>query len=292
MNSADKDAPPPHLHPAKGPKPSLATSVLVLRTCDSEVEVLVARRRPELRFFGGYWVFPGGSVDPADDSLPTAGWQDEGARLPRSFYAAAARELYEETGLLIARADSHPDSGGIADLPEPNGGPFAALLRQHHAAIDVRQFHLWARWIAPEALKRRFDTHFFVVRAPEGQQPQPDSSEIDSIRWIRPRDWAFGAARQEYPIAPPTLFILRDLCEELQVRGSLDSLLAANQQRRVRPVMPKITVDSKTVVFPWDAEYSQLPGETLAWDAEAVASRSHWPGRLTNVFEVRKESAG
>jgi 8-oxo-dGTP pyrophosphatase MutT (NUDIX family) len=288
MTSAGKDAPPPHLHPAKSSKPALATSVLVLRTCDSEVEILVARRRPEIRFFGGYWVFPGGSVDPADDRLPTAGWPDEGARLPRSFYAAAARELYEEAGLLIARADSQPGSGGIADAPEPNGDPFATLLRQSHVAIDVRQFHLWARWITPEALKRRFDTHFFAVRAPEDQRAQPDRSEIDSVRWIRPRDWAFGAARHEYPIAPPTLFILRELCEELQLQGSLDGLLAANQQRHVLPVLPKTTGDSKTVVFPWDAEYSQLPGETLAWDAEAVASRSHWPGRLSNVFDGHK----
>jgi 8-oxo-dGTP pyrophosphatase MutT (NUDIX family) len=221
-------------------QPSLAASILVLRPPDADAEVLVVRRKPGLRFLGGYWVFPGGSVDPSDASL----------------YAAAARELFEETGLRIA---------------------------------DVDRIWPWARWITPSTAKRRFDTHFFLTRAPDDQQARQDNLEIDSLRWIRPRDWAFGTALHEFPIAPPTQFILRELCEELDLHGSLDKLLAAAAHRQIRPVLPKvIDGDPKSVVFPWDPEHPRLPGETLAWDAEAIASRSHWPARLPLETDIHK----
>jgi 8-oxo-dGTP pyrophosphatase MutT (NUDIX family) len=230
------------------PPPVLATSVLVVRDAVAKIEVLMARRKAEMRFLGGFWVFPGGSMDPSDDSLQ----------------AAAARELFEETGLRIS---------------------------QHDGALNTDRIVPWARWITPSAANRRYDTHFFLTLLPSGQEARCDDSEIGEVRWIRPQDWAFGELVQQFPIAPPTQLILRELAAEIAARGSAQELLDAARSRRIRPVMPKLHPSHPSaVVFPWDAEYAQLAGESLLWDAEAIAERADWPGRLSVSVDLHKAS--
>jgi 8-oxo-dGTP pyrophosphatase MutT (NUDIX family) len=68
--------------------PRPAASLLLLRGGAEALEVLLMRRNPEARFMGGFWVFPGGAVDPADGVL------EEDAHK-----AAAVRELAEEAGI-------------------------------------------------------------------------------------------------------------------------------------------------------------------------------------------------
>jgi 8-oxo-dGTP pyrophosphatase MutT (NUDIX family) len=226
--------------------PALATSVLVVRDVGTDVEVLMARRRSDLRHLGGFWVFPGGSVDSSDASIA----------------AAAARELCEETGLQALHKDGVVDTDRI--LP-------------------------WARWITPSQAKRRFDTYFFLMSLPPGQEARCDDSEIDELRWVKPGDWGFGEWVGQFPIAPPTQLILRELAEETITHGSTGGLLQAARSRRVRPVMPKIhPTQPGLVVFPWDAEYAQLPGESLVWDDSSIAERASWPGRLAASAAIQK----
>lgn len=73
-----------------------AGTVIVLDA--AEGTVLLLRRRESLRFMGGFWVFPGGAVDPEDAAR--AGGSSVAAAA-----AAACRELREEAGLVVAPAD-------------------------------------------------------------------------------------------------------------------------------------------------------------------------------------------
>lgn len=61
-------------------------------------ELLLVRRNRALAFAGGFWVFPGGAIDPADREA-AAGDEDEAARI------AAAREAQEEAGVVTDPAD-------------------------------------------------------------------------------------------------------------------------------------------------------------------------------------------
>ena len=70
------------------PRPS--ASLLLLRGGDQRLEVLLVQRTPKARFMGGFWVFPGGAVEPRD----RAGTDDDGAHR-----AAAVRELAEEAAV-------------------------------------------------------------------------------------------------------------------------------------------------------------------------------------------------
>ncbi|MFK8041306.1 NUDIX hydrolase [Congregibacter sp.] len=69
-----------------------ASTVVLLRDGEQEMEVLMVRRNRALAFAGGFWVFPGGAVDAADREQGGDD-ADEAARV------AAAREAEEEAGV-------------------------------------------------------------------------------------------------------------------------------------------------------------------------------------------------
>src|SRR5262245_58383927 len=88
-----------------------------MRDSDAGPEVFMVRRHQDTAFMGGAYVFPGGRVDAADtdgseswcDGVPHALSQlptlDREAAV--AYHVAAARELFEEAGVLLAR-----DAGG------------------------------------------------------------------------------------------------------------------------------------------------------------------------------------
>lgn len=266
-----------------------AASALVLRACAGGAEVLIVRRHRDLRFLGGYWVFPGGAMDATDAGVPVVGQHQDGCGPPAPFYAAAARELFEETGLLIATvggdalaaATSASDTTSRYAVPTPGAhSDFAALLLRENVSVALNRFQPWAHWITPSLVRRRFDTWFFVVPAPPGQTPKIDGAEIDAALWVQPVAWASGQLAADYPITPPTQLILRELAEELAARGSLDALLAAASRRPIPTMLPKLLDEIGNVVLPWDPEYDATPGEGCPLDADAIAARRGWPSRL------------
>lgn len=58
-----------------------ASSVIVLRDGVDGVEILFVRRSPDLKFMGGAWVFPGGTLLAEDGDIESElAWQTAGAR--------------------------------------------------------------------------------------------------------------------------------------------------------------------------------------------------------------------
>src|SRR5271166_2407277 len=142
-------------NPGTATRPRQAATVIVLRGGDHSLEVLLVRRTPKARFMGGVWVFPGGAVDDAD--IPGGaepGAAREGHSLARALRTAAARELREEAGSALE------DSGELVEF---------------------------SRWITPAQVRTRFDTHFFLVAQPPGQEPQVDGEECVDHGWFTPQ---------------------------------------------------------------------------------------------------------
>lgn len=267
--------------------PRPAATVMLLREAAGGVEVLMTRRHEKLAFMGGSWVFPGGTLQSPDASPrmraripnPSEGrCQDfgtlEGAALPSeeclSLAAAACRETFEETGLLLAvGADGRPCSTetcqrlqaertSVAARPEH----FATLLEREQLLLDVDRLVYWAHWITPSSAPRRFDTRFFAVAAAADQAVSADSTETVECRWMNPAAIVASADRGEMPISPPTFCNVIDLRENYSRHGSLQALLRAEARRRVPPILPKMLDDETTVVMPWDADYASLAGES------------------------------
>jgi 8-oxo-dGTP pyrophosphatase MutT (NUDIX family) len=211
---------------------------------DQGFEVYVLRRASTM-VFGGLYAFPGGGVDPSDcpatiraDWPTLLGVPDEQAR---SVVGAAARELFEEAGVLLAGPIDQPDRT-VADVStddwEEERAAVAAREMTMTELLDRRGLRLrddlllpWARWITPEFEPRRFDTWFFVSLLPQGQSARDVSGESDGTQWIRP------AAAEGLAMLPPT----RTTLNSLTPYGKMDQVVAASSHRdAATPVMPRV----------------------------------------------------
>lgn len=210
--------------PAPPPKPPRdASAAIVFRQREHGVEVFWLERERRLSFAGGFFAFPGGKVDPADSQLPVANAQGNDATL----IVTAARELFEETGLLISRgpplAQSTLESMRRALLAEDS---FATLLRDAGHSLDAADFPSAGRWLTPPYLQVRFDARFFLVEAPDSQAAVVWPGELAAGEWIRPeealRRWEAGSAL----LHPPNLHVLRVLRDFESTERALEALRA------------------------------------------------------------------
>jgi 8-oxo-dGTP pyrophosphatase MutT (NUDIX family) len=194
-----------------------------------------------MAFAGGFYAFPGGGVDPGDrpETLRTdwarrLGVPDEQAR---AVVGAAARELFEEAGVLLAGRRDEPDHtvGDVGDLEEERRRIVARdltmtdLLAERGLRLRDDLLLPWARWITPEFEPRRFDTWFFVALLPGAQTARDVSGEADRTTWIRP------AAADGLAMLPPT----RSILDDLGAFSSMTDVIAAERDA-ARPVMPRV----------------------------------------------------
>lgn len=134
--------------PAATPRP--AASVVLLRDTPAGPEILYLRRSPDLKFMGGYWVFPGGRIDPGDHR--PGGESDELGPARR----AAAREALEEAGVGVDPAALHP----VCQWTTPASSPirfatwfFAAAADPAAVRIDGVEIHDHRWWRPTDALR-------------------------------------------------------------------------------------------------------------------------------------------
>ena len=130
----------------------------------------------------------------------------------------------------------------------------------------IESLHYFAHWVTPSFEKKRFDTRFFVARAPEGQEIRPDSREVTDLAWMPIRTVLDRQSQNEIMLPPPTLKILEDLaCFE-----KVDEVIECTRHGEVQALMPKIVSGmencSLTVILPWDKNYELADGESLKYD--------------------------
>jgi 8-oxo-dGTP pyrophosphatase MutT (NUDIX family) len=258
-----------------------AATVLALREADGALEVFMVRRDSRMGFLGGAHVFPGGALDDKDcvtASSPIVGGLEAVGRLERlhgdaakarGLLVAAVRELFEESGILLARETGEARPGDWVDLDvegprserlkagrvalSERGGDFARLMEDERLRIDVSGLRFFAHWITPEREKKRFDTRFFLARAPERQSARHCEIESSAGEWVTPAS-AFARYRaREIELVPPTIACL----ERLSEFESVDSALAAYESGEVVCILPKILLggDEVTILYPGDADY-------------------------------------
>jgi 8-oxo-dGTP pyrophosphatase MutT (NUDIX family) len=110
------------------------------------------------------------------------------------------------------------------------------------AAVDVAdpaELTPFSRWITPAEVKIRFDTWFFVVRAPDGAEPIADGSECVDLRWVAPQAALDQGAQGELELVFPTIKHL----EQLAGFATVQDTIAAAREREVVPIQPRIVVE-------------------------------------------------
>jgi glyoxylase-like metal-dependent hydrolase (beta-lactamase superfamily II)/8-oxo-dGTP pyrophosphatase MutT (NUDIX family) len=178
---------------------------------------MLVDRNPALAFFGGYQAFPGGTLEPEDDDLPIRNLPTSddglGEDFP-SFVAAAARELFEETGVWLGRGStSAPVPALGVDRRKMMRGElsFRDILRSRDEHLDARDFTPLCRITTPPFTPRRYDTWFLGCRLPHGAEIEILPGELEGGGFVRP-EVALGQWREgEVLIVPPVLFFLQEL---------------------------------------------------------------------------------
>lgn len=215
--------------PPTAPRPS--ATVILLRDSDEQLEVFLLRRHTAMDFAGGMHVFPGGTVDPSDESVEMT----------------AIRETFEESGVLFAAGDA-PDEALLEQdrvALIAHATTLADVLARHRLIAQPELLRLWSRWITPEFEPRRYDTHFFVALAPTGQHARDVGGESDDAAWVTPHAALANAGRGEWFLMPPTETTLREL---LPYR-SAEELFASAENRRPYVIQASVDLDADPPVF-------------------------------------------
>ena len=219
----------------------LAATVLLLRDSPDGIQVWIQERVHTMRNYPGHVVFPGGGVDPRD--FPPRSWDSGELWAGRSVVSmarrmgvtkykahalvfAAARELFEEAGTLLAIREDGLVSDASRyhrerELLESHEISFTEFLEHNGMRVDTDMFLPWSRW-AGEDNNHWFDTFFFIGVLPEGQEPDGETGEADDAGWFDPQlvldGWRAGLVR----LAIPTWAQLKRLASYRSVQEVMD----------------------------------------------------------------------
>jgi 8-oxo-dGTP pyrophosphatase MutT (NUDIX family) len=247
-----------------------AASVILLRGRASGTsggfEVFLLRRHKKASFMASAFVFPGGATEPGEDAR-----------------TAAARELFEEAGVLLAR-DTGAQNETLEVMSQEHlrakvlrGVPAAEALELVGLAWATEGLVPWAHWITPSIEAKRFSARFFVGELPPGQVPRFDATETVDQVWTTPADALARAA--ELALPPPQI---RTLWELAQLSTVAEVLAAARKRaEEPHPIMPRLAPGAAPMLLlPWDAEYNDLG----TGEATPLAYKPTWasgPSRFT-----------
>lgn len=270
------------------PVPRPASTVVLLRDTDQGVSTYLMRRTSTMAFAAGMHVFPGGRIDDVDlqadidfvGDLPDPFHMTAEADLARGLIIGAVREVFEETGVLLAvndsgrsaKVDEAWEQDRKAVLRDPSH--LVKVLRKRNLAIDPALMPLWGHWITPEVEERRYDVRFFAAVVPEGHEVQDVSGEADRVLWVRPEQALADYAAGTLAMLPPTATTL----EELTHLTSTVDLAQQAAARIVRPLMPRARIGENGELL-W--ELTDMRDGTVVWplsDAPA-GSESRGIGR-------------
>lgn len=186
---------------------------MILLRDPEDPKVFWVKRAKTLAFMANYHAFPGGQRDAADAEVPIlneAGHEEVVMRV------AAIREIFEETGVLLARGAERLSAARIHEMREDlhaDRVSFRDLLEAEGLMLDAGMLVEAPRWVTPPTMPRRYDTRFFAAWLPEGQETQIIPGELEEGEWLRPqealRKWIDG----ECLIVTPIFYALQGLVE-------------------------------------------------------------------------------
>lgn len=238
----------PYYHYSDAVTPEPASTIIPVRDCEDGLEVYMTQRSDELLFLGGYYVFPGGKVDPHDseeeavklcagitpDQAKRALMSDFEPELCLAHWVAGIREMFEEAGILLV----YDEKGNIPDFNDPEirrpMDEYRHLIQDEKMdmnemmkkegmkyATDLVVY--FSHWITPPGSPRRYDTRFFIAHVPSTQRTRHHTGEVQHGEWLTPQEALQKASTREWPMIPPTIISLRDISRH----NSVDDLMSA-----------------------------------------------------------------
>ena len=259
--------------PTPAAKPS--ATIVLIREAASNPEILMVRRRAG-DAFGDSYTFPGGVVD-ADETAAHAYCQGKSAEHVDTelgvtsggldYYSAVVRELFEETGILLARnrlgawalSDDANSESLLRELrSDLNSGalPWAELLRTHDLCVACDALHYFSFWETPVRLPKRWATRFFLAQVPPGQDAEHDGNELTDSCWMTAEDVLSSGKNGDMKLPFPTIASLRTFAGFKTVAEML-AWASIQAETGVERILPVILGDDtpERVVLPGDPDF-------------------------------------
>ncbi|OJK03078.1 hypothetical protein ASPACDRAFT_113764 [Aspergillus aculeatus ATCC 16872] len=239
------------------PRPS--SSVILV---SPQNEILLLHRVKTSTSFASAHVFPGGNLSAQDGQCPPA--EDRERHDDGPWYRnAAIRELFEESGILLAKDKV---SGKMLAVPEEQREPgrraihqnqttFLEWLKQQspNAVPDTDGLIPFTRWITPTTNSRRYTTQMYLYFLPlpaeaekpvldeipsEGQReeiqvPTSDGGvEVTEARFLPASEWLQMAQRGDIILFPPQFLLLHLVAGFLDKKPRVAASLRELHRRR------------------------------------------------------------
>ena len=245
--------------------PRPAATVVLLREGAGSPEVLLLKRNRATGFVPGAYVFPGGRVDASDGGPDAEGaWVELApahaeARLGMSrhadppaiaYYTAAAREAFEETGLLLANgpppvAPVSDQATAVRDDLMEGRRSFLDLMEEWGLRLDGARIEYIAHWVTPRVEPRRYDTRFFAALVPSSSEARIDAREMTAAEWLTPVNALERHRQGGLPMIFPTIRTLEDLTSFSSARALMDHYRDAE----IPKIMPEIVRTAEGVAL-------------------------------------------
>jgi len=155
---------------------------------------------------------------------------------PIAYWVTAARELLEESGVLLAC-----DAGGRPVAPAADvidacrrevmqGRGLGEALAHHDWYVDAGALRYLSHFTTPPRSSIRFTARFFLCPLPAGQAPRLFTEETSEGFWIAPAEAYWRFVDDEMAMAEPAEYALGYLAQF----GSLGELWAAHADGTAR----------------------------------------------------------
>jgi 8-oxo-dGTP pyrophosphatase MutT (NUDIX family) len=246
-----------------------SSTVVLVRAGVSDPEIFMVRRH-EQSSFGSAHAFPGGVVDPVDaqvhsfcEGLSSA---EANARLGvhdggLDYYSSAIRELFEESGVLLADTSILDENiSAVRDALNDGSLNWADLVSRNEMNLYCGDLNYISHWVTPPNEPKRYSTRFFLSSLPEGQTAEHCGGELTESCWATASEVLAAERRGDVTLIFPTLKTL----ESIARHKSLESLLEwaeSSVEWGITSMVPLLIErgGKEEIVLPGDKDY---PGAT------------------------------
>ncbi|MGI9272010.1 MAG: NUDIX hydrolase [Woeseiaceae bacterium] len=179
--------------PTEEPIPRPSSTVVLARPGENAPEIFMVKRHRKASF-GSRFAFPGGVLEASDSEVHALGKGLAAAQANRlldvddgalDYYSAAIRELFEESGVLLAEHRLSADALHAARAALNSGSlvwdEFAA---DESLSLQYDRLHYFSFWITPIGLPKRYSTRFFLAQVPKAQAASHDGGELTESCWL------------------------------------------------------------------------------------------------------------
>lgn len=280
------------------PRPSPSASTIVISQSN---KILLLHRTKTSSAFPSAHVFPGGNLEASDGPLPQDDTDPARHRDNIAYRTGAIRELFEESGILLARDSSTPDQPLLSLDPDTrlagrndvHGGKISLheWLKQQSptAVLDTDSLIPFTHWITPTNVPKRFSTQMYVYFVPVNERRRhllatADKVETMSPEWKTASEWIRQANSGEIVLFPPQYILLYLISTFLEKPGdpaeSRDVPEEDCQARR--EALKKFMYEDKTPV-PWTDKFiSPIPGPAKWIDGRQILALDKQGPELKN----------